>query len=75
MNTTSTTAKPKTVKHFFTDNFDLPLGIAVLTLLGIGFLEVYSASWQYLVYNGLSQYYTVSRQIAWALRPSHPAIP
>jgi cell division protein FtsW len=67
MNATTATAKPKTVKHFFTDNFDLPLGIAVLTLLGIGFLEVYSASWQYLVYNGLSQYYTVSRQIAWAL--------
>ncbi|MHC1741380.1 MAG: FtsW/RodA/SpoVE family cell cycle protein [Anaerolineaceae bacterium] len=67
MNTTSVAAKPKTIKHFFTDNFDLPLGIAVITLMAIGFLMVYSASWQYLVNNGLSQYYTVTRQIAWAL--------
>jgi cell division protein FtsW len=67
MNATNVTAKPKTLKHFFTDNFDLPLGIAVITLLAIGFLMVYSASWQYLVNNGLSQYYTVSHQIAWAI--------
>jgi cell division protein FtsW len=67
MNTTNSIAKPKTMKHFFTDNFDLLLGVAVLTLLGIGFLMVYSASWQYLVESGLSQYYTVTRQIAWAL--------
>jgi cell division protein FtsW len=66
MNATNVTAKPKNVKHFFTDNFDLPLGIATITLLAIGFLEVYSASWQYLVNNGLSQYYTIIRQIAWA---------
>jgi cell division protein FtsW (lipid II flippase) len=59
MNTTNSIAKPKTMKHFFTDNFDLLLGVAVLTLLGIGFLMVYSASWQYLVESGLSQYYTV----------------
>ena len=67
MNVTSVIAKPRTSKHFFSDNFDLPLGVAVITLLAVGFLEVYSASWQYLVMNGLSQYYTVTRQIAWAL--------
>lgn len=66
MNTTSGTAQPKTIRHFFTDNFDLPLGIAVITLLAMGFLMVYSASWQYLVNNGLSQYYTVTHQIEWA---------
>ena len=69
MNTTRrTTTKPTTnMKHFFTGNFDLPLGVVVLTLLAIGFLMVYSSSWQYLVNNDLSQYYTVSRQVIWAL--------
>jgi cell division protein FtsW len=68
MNTTNTApARTNSVRNFFTDNFDLPLGIAVLTLLVIGFLEVYSASWQYLVSRNLSQYYTVTRQMAWAL--------
>jgi cell division protein FtsW len=67
MNMTTGTAKPKNTRHFFTDNFDLPLGIAVITLMAIGFLMVYSSSWQYLVSRDMSQYYTVSRQILWAL--------
>jgi cell division protein FtsW len=65
MNTTSGTAKPKNVRHFFTDNFDLPLGIAILTLMAVGFLMVYSSSWQYLVSRNLSQYFTVAHQIIW----------
>lgn len=65
--TNAVPARTKSVRNFFTDNFDLPLGIAVITLLVIGFLEVYSASWQYLVSRNLSQYYTVTRQMAWAL--------
>jgi cell division protein FtsW len=53
----------KTVKRFFRDNFDVPLGIAVITLMAFGFLMVYSASWQYAVNLGNSQYSTVLKQI------------
>lgn len=63
MNTTKTPAKPNTVGRFFRDNFDLPLGIAVITLLAFGFLMVYSASWQNSVGNGNSQYATVLKQM------------
>ena len=63
MNATNVTAKPKTMKHFFADNFDIPLGVAVITLLAFGFLIVYSASWQYAVGQGNSQYSTVLKQM------------
>ncbi len=63
MNTTKTSTKPNTVGRFFRDNFDLPLGIAVVTLLAFGFLMVYSASWQNSVGNGNSQYSTVLKQM------------
>ena len=63
MNATNVTAKPKTMKHFFADNFDIPLGVAVITLLAFGFLMVYSASWQYAVGQGNSQYSTVLKQM------------
>jgi cell division protein FtsW len=63
MNATKAPTKPNTVGRFFRDNFDLPLGIAVITLLAFGFLMVYSASWQNSVGNGNSQYATVMKQM------------
>lgn len=63
MNTKSATTKPTTIGRFFRDNFDLPLGIAVITLLSFGFLMVYSASWQSSVGQGNSQYSTVLKQM------------
>ena len=68
MNATTRATKPKSsIKHTLAGSIDLPLVIVVITLLAIGFLMVYSASWQYLVNNGFSQYFTVSRQIMWGI--------
>lgn len=64
--TMKSTAKNNSVSRFFRDNFDLPLGIAVITLLAFGFLMVYSASWQNSVGNGNSQYATVLKQMEFA---------
>jgi len=66
MSTKSTLAKPTSIGRFFRDNFDLPLGIAVVTLLAFGFLMVYSASWQNSVGQGNSQYATVLKQMIFA---------
>jgi len=75
MNTTArVTSKPNTVGRFFRDNFDLPLGVAVVTLLAFGFLMVYSASWQYSVGNGNSQYAIVIKQMEIAVLGSAVAI-
>lgn len=52
-----------TIKRFFRDNFDVPLGIAVITLMAFGFLMVYSASWQYAVGLGNSAYSVVVKQM------------
>jgi cell division protein FtsW len=41
----------------------MPLGIAVITLMAFGFLMVYSASWQYAVGQGNSQYSIVLKQM------------
>ena len=67
MNATTAPAKSKSVKFFFRDNFDLPLGIAVICLLAFGFLMVYSASWQYAVGQGNSQYSIVLKQMLFAI--------
>jgi cell division protein FtsW len=63
MTVKSASSKPQSISRFFRDNFDLPLGIAVITLLAFGFLMVYSASWQNSVGNGNSQYSTVLKQM------------
>mgnify|MGYP001023612703 CR=1 FL=1 len=46
---------------------DVPLMLAVLTLLVIGLLFVYSASWRYSIINDLPATYYLSRQILWVL--------
>jgi cell division protein FtsW len=67
MTTQTSASRLRPVKRFFRDNFDLPLGIAVVTLLSFGFLMVYSASWQYAVGQGNSAYSVVLKQILFAL--------
>jgi cell division protein FtsW len=75
MNTTAKVpSKTNSVGRFFRDNFDLPLGVAVVTLLAFGFLMVYSASWQYSVGNGNSQYAIVLKQMEIAVLGSAVAI-
>lgn len=75
MNTTAKVpTKTNSVGRFFRDNFDLPLGVAVVTLLAFGFLMVYSASWQYSVGNGNSQYAIVLKQMEIAVLGSAVAI-
>mgnify|MGYP000959684667 FL=1 len=46
---------------------DVPLMLAVLTLLVIGLLFVYSASWRYSIINDLPATYYLGRQILWVL--------
>jgi cell division protein FtsW len=67
MTTTAVNPRVKPAKHFFRDNFDMPLAIAVITLMAFGFLMVYSASWQYAVGQGNSQYSIVLKQILFAI--------
>jgi len=67
MTTATTSSRLKPIKRFFRDNFDLPLGIAVITLLAFGFMMVYSASWQNSVNMGNSSYTVVFKQILFAI--------
>lgn len=45
---------------------DIPLTLAVITMLAFGLLMVYSASWQYSFSLGQSFSYLFSRQVIWA---------
>lgn len=47
-------------------NLDIPLTLAVITMLAFGLLMVYSASWQYSFSLGQSFSYLFSRQLIWA---------
>ncbi|NPV57211.1 MAG: FtsW/RodA/SpoVE family cell cycle protein [Anaerolineae bacterium] len=49
-------------------HMDVPLVLAVVTLVLFGLLMVYSASWDYfLTYTDLGEDYIISRQVLWAL--------
>ena len=61
--TTSPIKRTGAKKLKFFENFDLPLAVIVITLFAIGLLMVYSASWQYAVGRGDSEYKTVMRQL------------
>ena len=65
INSTATSPVKRTgaKKLKFFENFDLPLAVIVITLFAIGLLMVYSASWQYAVGRGDSEYKTVLRQL------------
>ncbi|HSV86739.1 MAG TPA: FtsW/RodA/SpoVE family cell cycle protein [Levilinea sp.] len=47
--------------------WDIPLLLVVLSLIVIGLLMVYSASWKYSLENAGSVHYVLNRQITWAL--------
>lgn len=44
------------------ESLDLPLVVIVLTLFAIGLLMIYSASWQFAINQGFSEYKVVLRQ-------------
>ncbi len=53
------------IDHRLTRNADWPLLAAVLVLVGVGVLSVYSATRGWLLDSGLDQHYYLTRQIMW----------
>lgn len=65
MTTANKTApKRKTVirRLSLRESLDLPLAVIVITLFAIGLLMIYSASWQFAINQGFSEYRVVLRQ-------------
>jgi cell division protein FtsW len=65
MTTATRTAqrRPTVIRRLgFRESIDLPLAIIVLTLFAIGLLMIYSASWQFAINQGFSEYQVVLRQ-------------
>ncbi len=62
-NEPATVRRPATARRLsFRESIDLPLVIIMLTLFAIGLLMIYSASWQFAVTQGDSEYKVVLRQ-------------
>ncbi len=65
MTTTTKSAqkRPTVIRRLsLRDSIDLPLVVIVLTLFAIGLLMIYSASWQFAINQGFSEYSVVLRQ-------------
>ena len=61
--TKSAQKRPTVIRRLsLRDSIDLPLVVIVLTLFAIGLLMIYSASWQFAINQGLSEYSVVLRQ-------------
>jgi cell division protein FtsW len=61
--TKPTQKRPAVLRHMsFRESIDLPLAVIVLTLFAIGLLMIYSASWQFAINQGFSEYQVVLRQ-------------
>lgn len=55
--------RPAVIRRMsFRESIDLPLAIIVLTLFAFGLLMIYSASWQFAINQGFSEYQAVIRQ-------------
>jgi cell division protein FtsW len=64
-NEPATVRRPATARRLsFRESIDLPLAVIMLTLFAIGLLMIYSASWQFAVTQGDSEYKVVLRQAA-----------
>lgn len=67
MNTNPLPTKPAAKKLSLRESIDLPLAVTVITLLLFGLLMVYSASWQFARGQGNSEYFTVLKQMGFAV--------
>jgi cell division protein FtsW len=65
--TSNSTVSPRPAPHSPRLNVDVPLLLVVCSLIVIGLLMVYSASWNYALRNGEPPGYVLGRQVLWVL--------